>query len=162
MIDKYNKGDILLITMEEFIMNNKKMNNTMKNLEVTTFRYYNCNPHHKHTDDCVIRAIATGTQKSWQEVLRDLTEYSINTGFIYNTPELYSQYLSDLGWVKQKQPKQTNGKMVRVKDFIKNFKGYAIIHAGKGHVSFVSDGKVYDIWNCEDEVVGSYWIQKGE
>ena len=38
----------------------------------SNFRYYNCNPYHVKTDDCVIRAITAGTGSSWNEVVSDL------------------------------------------------------------------------------------------
>ena len=47
-----------------------------------------------------------------------------------------------------------------VKDFVKQFKGRAIIHVGKSHVSYIDEGKLWDIWNCEEEVVGVYWTPK--
>ncbi len=126
------------------------------------FRYYNCNPHHKRTDDCVIRAIASGTGDSWEKVLKDLTEYMLKEGDMINTPELYGKYLKDNGWVKQKQPVKPDGKKIRVGEFVKKFKGCAVVHAGNGHVTYVAEGKVYDIWDTSNEIVGSYWTYKGE
>lgn len=123
----------------------------------TVFNYYNCNPHHKHTNDCVIRAISAGTGDSWEEVLEQLTEYMVKTGDMINTPELYGKYLADIGWIKQKQPIKPDGKKIRIKEFVQTFKGCAIVHAGRGHISYVAEGKLWDIWNCEDEVVGNYW-----
>ena len=103
------------------------------------FRYYNCNPHHRRTDDCVIRAIAAGTGDSWQKTLKNLTKYMLDEGYMLSTPELYGKYLEDNGWKKQKQPKQKDGKKVRIKDFVKNFKGCAVVHAGNGHVTYEKD-----------------------
>lgn len=143
-------------------MNNKKVIKINKETNTSVFCYYNCNPHHKHTDDCVVRAIAAGTGDSWDKVLKDLTDCMLKEGYMFNTPELYGKYLKDNGWVKQKQPVKSNGKKVRIKEFLKTFKGEAIIHAGAGHVSYVSEGKVWDIWNCEDEIIGNYWIYEGD
>ena len=61
---------------------------------------------------------------------------------------------------KQKQPIYSNKKKMKVKDFVKQFNGRAIIHVGKTHVSYVDDGKLWDIWNCEDEIIGVYEISK--
>jgi hypothetical protein len=84
----------------------------------------------------------------------------IKKGDMLNTPELYGKYLKEIGWVKQKQPIYPNKKKMRVGDFVKQFKGCAIIHVGKSHVSYVADGKLWDIWNCEDEIIGTYWTPK--
>ena len=139
------------------IKNAKGMARTMQ-AEGGFFRYYNCNPHHKITCDCVIRAIAAGEGEPWEKVLRDLTEYMIKYGYMLSTPELYSKYLKDRGWVKQKQPTTKDGKKVRIKDFLKTFKGQAIIHAGTEHVSYLDGGYVWDLWDCSDDIIGNYWI----
>ena len=135
---------------------------TPKEKELSScFRYYNCNPHHRRTDDCVIRAIAAGTGDSWQKTLNNLTKYMLEEGYMLSTPELYGKYLEDNGWKKQKQPKQKDGKKLRIKDFVKNFKGCAVVHAGNGHVTYVAEGNVYDIWDTSNEIVGNYWIYEG-
>ena len=126
----------------------------------SVFRYYNCNPHHVRTDDCVIRAIAAGNGYAWDKVLKDLTAYMLKDGYMLNTPELYGKYLEDNGWIKQKQPTTKDGKEVRFKEFVKTFKGCAIAHCGEGHVTYIAEGYVYDIWNPSDEVVGDYWVYK--
>ncbi len=135
---------------------------TQKKETQRVFRYYNCNPHHKRTDDCVIRAIAAGTGESWEKILKDLTDYMLKDGNMLNTPELYGKYLQDNGWVKQKQPMQSDGKKVRIGEFVKKFKGCAVVHAGNGHVTYVAEGNVYDIWDTSNEIVGNYWTYKGE
>ena len=140
----------------------KKATTTQKKTEVKVFRYYNCNPHHKRTDDCVIRAIAAGTGDTWEKVLKDLTSYMLKEGDMINTPELYGKYLKDNGWVKQKQPIKSDGKKMRIGEFVKKFKGCAIVHAGCGHVTYVAEGSVWDIWDTSNEIVGNYWTYKGE
>lgn len=133
-----------------------------QNTEVATYHYYNCNPHRKLTDDCVIRAICSSTGKTWEETLRDLTEYSIKTGYFVNTPECYGKYLGDLGYVKQKQPVYKNGKKVRFHEFVQKFNGHAIAHCGKNHITYVADNATWDIWDVSDEIVGNYWVHKAE
>lgn len=111
-----------------------------KNVNTEVFRYYNCNPYHQRTADCVIRAIAAGTGYKWEKVVRDLTEYMLNDGNMMNTQELYSRYLKDNGWVQHKQPKTKGGKNVKFKDFVKTFRGKAISNCGDSHVTYVSGG----------------------
>ena len=148
--------------MEDFNMNDKEFQELKKKLEATVFRYYNNNPYSQRTDDCVIRAIAAGTGDNWKNVALKLTNLMIETGYMINTPELYGKYLKNIGWIQQKQPVHTNKKKMKVKDFVKQFDGQAIIHVGKTHVSYVEDGKLWDIWNCEDELMGIYWTPKGK
>ena len=138
------------------------MSRTKAELPYSAYRYYNCNPHQKLTDDCVIRAICSSTGESWEDTMMILAKWSIKTGYMFNTPECYGSYLESIGYVKQKQPSQKDGKKVRFKDFCKNFDGHAICHCGKGHMTYVADNHVWDIWNTENEVVGVYWLHEAE
>ena len=141
-------------------MNDKEFDEVIERLKASPFRYYNNNPHHKRTEDCVIRAIAAGTGNTWEETLRHLTEYMIKTGDMINTPELYGEYLKSIGWVKQKQPIYPDKKKMRLGDFARHFQGKAVVNVGRTHVSYVTEGKIWDIWNCENEIVGAYWTPK--
>lgn len=126
------------------------------------YHYYNCNPHRRLTDDCVIRAICSSTGNPWDETITALTQYSIKTGYFINTPECYSKYLKELGYVKQKQPLHNDGKKVRFKEFVQMFDGHAIAHCGRGHVTYVADNSTWDIWDVSDEIVGNYWVHQAE
>lgn len=126
------------------------------------YHYYNCNPHHKLTDDCVIRAISSSTGDSWEQTLKELTECCIKTGYMLNTPECYGEYLKELGYVKQKQPIYKDGKKMRFREFVQKFDGHAIAHCGKNHITYVADNSTWDIWDVSDEVVGNYWVHKAE
>lgn len=137
------------------------MNKKNSQTEVV-YHYYNCNPKHKLTDDCVIRAICSATGDSWEKTLRELTEYCINVGYMLNTPECYGKYLEELGYVKQKQPVYKDGKKMRFKEFVQKFDGHAIAHCGKNHVTYVADNATWDIWDVSNEVVGNYWVHKAE
>lgn len=128
-------------------------------MEDSVFFYFNCNPKAKHTTDCVIRAVCAAVEKPWMEVFRALTDYTVQSGYMFNDERNYGNYLRDCGWEKQPQPKDRNGKRIKVKTFLQTFTGTAVINAGKAHVSYVSDGFVWDIWNCENEIIGNYWIK---
>lgn len=147
--NKYNNN----INKGDFIMGNQKSQ---------TYHYYNCNPRNKLTDDCVIRAISSSTGDSWEKTIKKLTEYSIKTGYMLNTPECYGKYLEDMGYVKQKQPMHKDGTKLRFKEFAKIYNGHAIAHCGKGHVTYVADNSTWDIWDVSNEIVGVYWVHKAE
>ena len=134
----------------------------MKKKILQTYHYYNCNPHHRLTDDCVIRAISASTGDAWDETMKGLVDCAIKTGYFINTPECYGQYLADLGYVKQKQPVHKDGTKVRFKEFVKTYNGHAIAHCGKGHITYVADNSAWDIWDVSDEIVGNYWVHQAE
>lgn len=139
---------------------NKKV--STKTAAGVVYHYYNCNPHRKLTDDCVIRAIATSTGRSWQETMTNLAQYSIETGYMLNTHECYGKYLEDIGYVKQKQPIHQDGSKVKFKEFVKKYHGHAVCHCGEGHLTYVADNSTWDIWDVSNEIVGYYWVHKSE
>ena len=141
-------------------MNNHKTKAQIQAQNV--YYYYNCNPHHKRTDDCVVRAISASTGDSWEKTLRGLTDCCIKLGDMLHTPECYGKYLTNLGYVKQKQPSHKDGTKIRFKEFVKMFNGTAVCNCGKGHVTYVADNAAWDIWDVSDEIVGSYWVHKSE
>jgi hypothetical protein len=98
----------------------------------------------------------------WDETMRELAENAIKTGYMLNTPENYGQYLEERGYVKQKQPLHKDGRKVRFKEFVKIFDGHAVCHCGKGHVTYVADNAVWDIWDVSDQIVGNYWVHEEE
>ena len=126
------------------------------------FRYYNCNPYCVHTDDCVIRAITAGTGKSWEEVVLDLSQYMLKYGYMMNTPETYGVYLKDNGWVHHKAPAKKNGVSMTIGEFAKKFNGHAIAHVDDNHVTYLADGKIWDLWDPSDHVIGEYWVPGDE
>lgn len=135
-------------------MDNIKYNNT--------YHYYNCNPQHRLTDDCVIRAICSSTGDSWEDTKRALAEWSIKTGYMLTTYECYRKYIESIGYVKQKQPTHNDGSKMLFKEFCQKYDGHAICHCGKGHITYVADNSVWDIWNTENENVGVYWVHSAE
>jgi len=133
-----------------------------KKNETKAYRYYNCNPKMRWTDDCTVRAISSSTGMAWDETMRELAESAIKTGYMLNTPENYGKYLEDRGYVKQKQPVHKDGTKVKFHEFVKKFDGHAVCHCGRGHVTYVADNHVWDIWDVSDEIGGNYWICKEE
>jgi hypothetical protein len=128
----------------------------------SVFRYYNCNPYHKHTDDCVIRAITAGTGNSWEEVVSDLSKYMLQYGYMMNTPETYGMYLKDKGWVKQQAPKKNKSAHMTVGEFVRKFKGHAIVHVDDNHMTYIADGKIWDLWDPSSHIIGEYWVPASE
>lgn len=173
--NKSRINSILYSSSSEFVMNNyiwKNRNSdddisepifrveaipAVKRNDGVRYHYYNCNPHRKLTDDCVIRAISAMTGAAWEDVIRDLTETAIETGYMINTPECYSVYLERNGFEKRKQPVKPDGKKVKFKEFVQSFNGHAFCHCGKNHVTYVADNSTWDIWDVSEEIVGNYW-----
>lgn len=138
-----------------------RIEKVLKNIDNnhSPLQYFNANPSEKNTNDCVIRAICTGTGMEWDEVLDGLTACAKKYKLMVNDPDLYSKYLKEIGWIKQKQPRKANGKKYRGYEWVQSFKGNAIAHVGEHHLVFVGHGKVWDTWNSTEGIVGNYWIK---
>lgn len=163
IIDKVQKIIIIKVLIKEILIMSKKNSKPIdQSIADLPYHYYNCNPHHKATDDCVIRAICSSTGSSWEDTIRELTEYSIKMGYMLNTPECYGKYLADRGYVKQRQPTHKDGTKIRFYEFVKMYDGHAICHCGKNHITYVSDNSAWDIWDVSEEIVGNYWVHKAE
>lgn len=132
----------------------------------STFRYYNANPKGKITGDCVVRAICTAMERPYNEVYRELFEFSIECGLMLNDTKCYEKYLESKGWYKQKQPRKYNGTKYTGKEFCKMAKEFTldyperiIAHIGGHHIVAIVDGRVWDIWDSTDGCIGNYWTE---
>lgn len=144
--------------------------------DTPTFHYYNANPKNRITGDCVFRAIARATGKPYEQVVRDMAEVHIRTGYspdMQGIDKLMAQY----GWRKCKQPRHDNGKKYTGDEFCRlqktlchngstRGKTYGTVtisdrivaSIGTHHVVAIVDGYVNDIWNSTTGCIGVYWV----
>ena len=126
-----------------------------------TFRYHNANIKGRVTTDCVIRAICTALNQTWENTLMEMVELSIKTGYMLDDKKTIELYLASKGYAKQRQLKHLNGKKYTGKEFCKEYnEGTYLIMIGGHHISVVIEGRVHDIWDCTDNCVGNYWVIK--
>lgn len=147
------------------------MNRKDKYPDTAIFHFHNENPKNRFTTDCVIRAVARATGEAYNDVVRELAELQIKTG--YDAP--YDKYLKDHGWVKRKQPRKADNTKYTGVEFcglqqtyldtkIKTVDGidinsHIIAHIGGGHIVAIIDGKVNDTWDSTDGCIGNYWVK---
>lgn len=131
--------------------------------ETKWFNPVNVNPKNKRACDCVVRAIAYASGKTWEEVYLALCDIAYKQKRMPNEPKVYDTYLNKIGFLKYKQPRKPitntkyNGKEF-VELYCKNGHTY-VINIGAHHVSCVVDKKVCDTWDCSEYKVGVYWIK---
>jgi hypothetical protein len=127
-----------------------------------TFTYYNANPKGKITCDCVARAICTGLNEPYNEVLKEMFEMQIKTGYEYTDAKCTDKYLESKGWVKHKQPRKHDNTKYTGEEFCKLIadknKRY-ICNIGGHHVVAIVDKKVHDIWDSTCKCIGNYWTK---
>lgn len=148
------------------------MTRQQKYPDTSTFHYYNANPHNRKGGDCVVRAICTALEQSWERTVRELTEVGIKHGFVLNDLHTISKYLELKGWEKMPQPrKDDNTKYTGAEwcdriqeDIIFASNGYQlkriVANLGGNHTVAIIDGKVNDIWNSTGGCIGNYWIRR--
>lgn len=136
------------------------------------FTYFNANPSNRHTDDCVIRALATALDKTWDEVFRDLAAIGIKYHFPMNMKNVYTKYLKSLGYDIQKQPRKDDNTKLTGKEFCdyltfhfgKFYNKKVIAHIGGHHIACIKYDKgwgkfkVFDTWDSTEGCVGNFWI----
>lgn len=133
------------------------------------FRYYNANPKDRRTGDCVFRAIALSTGKTWDEVLDDLTVYAHKYKVAPNDTAAYDKYLKDLGYTKMAQPRKKDNTKYTGEEFCRDYlskfrlgKYDVVAHIGGHHIVAIVDCQVVDIWNSSYKTIGNYWIRRRE
>jgi hypothetical protein len=145
--------------------------------DTDTFCYYNANPKNKVTTDCVIRALCTGMQKPYNEVVMELAQMQIDTGYDDGDSTLIAKYLAKHGWVKCKQPRKYDGTKYTGKEFCKKLQHssyleeidvfpnaefdseHIIANIGGHHIVAIVEGQVYDIWNSTYKCIGNIWVK---
>lgn len=110
-------------------------------------------------DDCVIRSISIAMRKPYREVFIDLMNLGIEMGAYPNHDKVWQKYLGDNGFVKNKPPRNTQGKYIKLANW--DFKGRAVVR-NSGHLTAVDDGSCIDDWDCRYRPVNSYWSLEGD
>ena len=87
--------------------------------ETSVFHFHNENPKNRITGDCTFRAIAKATGKTWAEVVREMAELSIKTGWAINDKKGIEAYLKSIGWVKHPQPRKADNRKYTGREFCK-------------------------------------------
>lgn len=128
--------------------------------DTDTFHFHNENPKNRITGDCTFRAIARATGKPWTEVVMEMAELSVRTGYAINDTKGIEKYMEQIGWVKHPQPRKPDGKKYTGKEFCKAFRPRrAMAHIGGHHDVAIIDGKVNDIWDSTGGCIGNYWTE---
>lgn len=129
--------------------------------ETSTFHYNNANPKNLRASDCAFRAISLFTGNSWDKVYTDLCAYGFKMRRAPNEKKVYEKYLDDLGYIKQSQPRKSDGTKYTVREFCKRSEGTILVSTAN-HLSCIVDGKVNDTWDCGSDCVGNYWKKNKE
>ena len=121
------------------------------------YQYKNVNPKDNKTNDCVVRAIAEGLNKSYREVLMSLTEIGYDMGLLFNNTKVYEEYLKQYNY--RETVKKYKGTIF---DFINNNnlkETDTYIIEVKGHLTVVKGNTLIDTWNCGYEKIKKVYVK---
>jgi len=132
------------------------------------FMYYNHNPKSRITTDCVTRAISFVSGIPYDELLKKMCSFQIETGYDPTDGSVgMNKFFFSLGFRKNAQPKTASNKKYTGKQFCNYLlesgcTQNVVANIGGHHVTtfIFSDGiyKCYDIWDPTDFCVGNFWI----
>ena len=154
------------------------MKRTDKYPETSTFMYYNANPKNRITGDCWLRAICSGLEEDYNEVLKEMVQVQIETGYELSCDKAVDKYLASKGWIKHKQPRKDDNTKYTGSEWCEHLSindkkgkiGNIICNIGGHHMAVIKptnhgDGincryKVLDIWNSSYKCIGNYWTKE--
>ena len=108
-------------------------------------------------DDCVVRSISVAMGREYRDVFTDLMAAGLDVGAYPNHPKVWERYLKDNGWIKNKPPRDTAGRMIKLRDW-DCAPEFAVVK-NSGHLTAIRRGIVVDTWDCRYRPVNSYWTQ---
>lgn len=116
----------------------------------------NPNPLGKATGDCVVRAIAIATQKSWRQVYRDLCDAGEIACEMPSSNAVWGMYLDRMGFEQFLLPESCH-RCVTVRAFCEKFPHGTYVIGTGSHAVCVMDGDWYDSWDSGNEVPSYFW-----
>lgn len=114
------------------------------------FKYYNANPLGRNVSDCAVRAISLATNRSWDEIYCELSEFARREGITFSEIEFLNNYLLD----NFERFYLNRRKIHTIKDFQNlKLKGTYLITMPE-HITCVIDSILYDTFDCSDQ---NFW-----
>jgi hypothetical protein len=120
------------------------------------FKEYNAHPKGIKTGDCVVRAIATATNKDYLECRRELNQAKRELGYSsYKDTKFLYEYLRDHPRLIFKPVK--GEPRIKGSDFTELHPKGTYILKMAGHITACIDGVILDTWDCTYRSVYTAW-----
>lgn len=142
--------------------------------DTDVFHYYNRNPRNRMTTDCAVRALSTGLDIPYNQVVMELSEMQCKTGYDNRSTQIIDRYLKSKGWSKCKQPRKEDNTKYTGKEFCLKIQHpiYAeelnlpdcdwhrmIANIGGHHIVAIIEGQINDIWDSSAGCIGNVWVK---
>jgi len=121
-----------------------------------SYIFFNPNPSRKTVGDCVIRAIAKATRRSWEEVYLDVMRKGFELHDMPSSNNVWGAYLKSKGFRRYSIPDSCPD-CYTVQDFCDDHPFGTFILATGSHVVTVINGHYFDTWDSGNEVPIFYW-----
>ena len=118
--------------------------------------YANPNPYGSFVGDCIIRAIAIATNRTWHQAYWSVCLQGDIMGNVPVDNSVWEEYLRNIGFRRYILP-DTCPRCYTVRDFCYDNPFGTFILATGSHVIAAIDGDYYDTWDSGDEVPTSVW-----
>ena len=124
------------------------------------FKFYNRHPKGISTTDCVVRAISTALDIDYLECRRNLNKAKRELGFSnYKDTKFLYKYFEGYPRLIFKAIK--GEPRIKAEDFtLLHPKGTYIVKLA-GHITCITDGVIFDTWDCGYRSVYTAWEVKG-
>lgn len=123
------------------------------------FQKTNINPKGWKTGDCVVRAIASANNTSWEVTYQQLCEIGLKKCRMPNDKQTYEALLKQYGWIKQKMPRHGDGTRYTVEELVDTIRDKMVISVAH-HLTYSDGVSLIDTWDCRYKSVGNYWIKE--
>lgn len=120
------------------------------------FIFYNANPDNKNVGDCVIRALATAFNTTWDAIAVDLSMMQIRIHDMQNSDEVWGAYLTLNGFKRGVIP-DTCPNCYTLRHFCMDHPDGVFIVATGDHVIAVIDGDYYDTFDTGNSTIRYYY-----
>ena len=114
----------------------------------------NPNPIGKYVDDCVIRAIAIATNRSWDDIYIHVCLQGYIMKNMPSVNKVWGTYLSSIGFVNEQIYCPD---CYTIRDFCESNPVGTFILATGSHAVCAIDGDWFDTWDSGDELIMSVW-----
>lgn len=112
--------------------------------------FHNENPKGKSVGDCVVRAVAHASGRSWESTYKGLTMRGLSMCDMPSSNAVWAAYLRTLGFRRRPLPESCPD-CYTVADFCEDYPAGTFLLALDGHVVSVIDGDYYDTWDSGAE-----------
>lgn len=114
------------------------------------YKYFNPNPKRNRTGDCVIRALAKATGKSWDDIFIELCVDGYSAGDMPTANYIWGRYLIKHGFSRSAVPDDCPD-CYTVEDFAEQHPHGTFVLGTGSHAVTVKDGVIYDSWDSSGE-----------